>query len=59
MNELEEATIEAAIEENFDGWKAVQDLERMSILDVYECAFRHGAEWYAEKAIAAGEQKWK
>ena len=47
MNEIDEATMEAAIEENFDGWEAVQDIKRMSIQDVYECAFRHGAEWQA------------
>ena len=47
MTEIDEATMEAAIEENFDGWEAVQDIKRMSILDVYECAFRHGAKWQA------------
>ena len=50
MNDFDEAVLEAAIEENFDGWESVQDIKRMSIQDVYECAFRHGAEWQLERA---------
>lgn len=48
---MDESMIEEKMEEAFEGWKAVQDLERMSIRDVYECAFRHGVE-VAEEAAA-------
>lgn len=49
---LDESAIEEKMEEAFEGWKAIQDLERMTIRDVYECAFRHGVE--AAKEFATG-----
>ena len=41
---MEEDMIVEKMEECYEGWKAVQDLEYMSIRDIYECAFRHGFE---------------
>ena len=41
---MNEDQINEAMEEAYEGWKAVQDLETMSIRDIYECAFRHGVE---------------
>ena len=41
---MNEALMLEKMEESYEGWKAVQDLEYMSIREVYECAFRHGIE---------------
>ena len=43
------------MEKAFEGWKTVQDLEYMSIRDVYECAFWHGVE-VATNKVAQGAQ---
>lgn len=46
---MDEKILREKMEAAYEGWKAVQNLEYMSIRDVYECAFRHGVE-EAEKA---------
>lgn len=47
---MDEETLNEKMEESYDGWKAVHDLEYMSIRDVYECAFRHGVAASQESA---------
>lgn len=38
------AMIGEKMDEIYDSWKDVQDIERMSIRDIYECGFMHGFE---------------